>query len=83
MTERQRTGRSYDRVAGDYAAQILDELKHKPFDRAGCLTRSPSLLAVEASPMSGAARATSGLISRTVASAPSVWTCLLACARSH
>ena len=34
MTERQRTGRSYDRVAGDYAAQILDELKHKPFDRA-------------------------------------------------
>jgi SAM-dependent methyltransferase len=34
MTERQTTGRSYDRVAGDYAAQILDELKHKPFDRA-------------------------------------------------
>jgi SAM-dependent methyltransferase len=34
MTQRQRTGRSYDRVAGDYAAQILDELKHKPFDRA-------------------------------------------------
>jgi SAM-dependent methyltransferase len=34
MMERQRTGRSYDRVAGDYAAQILDELKHKPFDRA-------------------------------------------------
>jgi hypothetical protein len=33
MTQRQATGRSYDRVAGDYAAQILDELKHKPFDR--------------------------------------------------
>jgi SAM-dependent methyltransferase len=33
MTERGTTGRSYDRVAGDYAAQILDELKHKPFDR--------------------------------------------------
>jgi SAM-dependent methyltransferase len=34
MTERQTTGRSYDRVAGDYATQILDELKHKPFDRS-------------------------------------------------
>ena len=33
MTERQTTGRSYDRVAGEYAAQILGELKHKPFDR--------------------------------------------------
>ncbi|GAC1468160.1 MAG: class I SAM-dependent methyltransferase [Chloroflexota bacterium] len=28
------TRQSYDRVAGEYAAQIFDELQHKPFDRA-------------------------------------------------
>jgi SAM-dependent methyltransferase len=33
MTEREATGRSYDRVAARYAAEIGDELKNKPFDR--------------------------------------------------
>lgn len=28
------TGASYDRVAGEYAARMADELAHKPFDRA-------------------------------------------------
>jgi SAM-dependent methyltransferase len=34
VTERQRTGRSYDAVADDYAGSLGDELRHKPFDRA-------------------------------------------------
>lgn len=33
MTDAQTTGRSYDRVANEYAAEIAGELKHKPFDR--------------------------------------------------
>ena len=33
MTPGSETGRSYDRVASDYAAQIGDELQGKPFDR--------------------------------------------------
>jgi SAM-dependent methyltransferase len=34
MTERMATRRSYDAVAAAYAAEIGDELRHKPLDRA-------------------------------------------------
>lgn len=34
MSDASRTRRSYDLVAGRYAAELGDELRHKPLDRA-------------------------------------------------
>ena len=33
MAEPRETRQSYDRLAGEYAAEIAEELQHKPYDR--------------------------------------------------